>query len=48
MQAEAEAGDQQLKRSIAAQKQALRAVTEDPAIEAAQAPAELLNLKLLD
>jgi hypothetical protein len=36
-----EAGDVALKRQIAAQRQALRDVTGDPAIEAAQAPDEL-------
>lgn len=36
-----EAGDQQAKATIRARKQALRDVTADPAIDAAQTPAEL-------
>jgi hypothetical protein len=36
-----EAGDAERKRAIAAQKQALRDVTADPAIDAAQTPDEL-------
>lgn len=39
-----EVGDQQLKREIAARKQALRDVTADPRIDAAQTPEELKAL----
>ena len=39
-----EAGDNQRKKEIAARKQALRDVTADPAIEAAQTPEELLKV----
>ena len=39
-----EQGDQSKKREIAAKKQALRDVTADPAIEAAQTPEELKNV----
>lgn len=39
-----ERGDSSLKAEIAAEKQALRDVTDDPAIEAAQTPEELMTV----